>query len=306
MKNRNVRYLTHEGIKNISTNRLMSIASVAVLTSCLVMIGFAVLLFLNIDSLLHNIESENIIMVFVEKGADEVVTKRVEGDLNNLENVSQVEFIPKAEAFKTVLESLGENKNILMNSDDSFLPDGFRVTVTDMNGFADTVESIRNIKNVLSIRENGDLASRLSRIRTAVGYVSIGVIVLLLLVSIFIIANTVKITMYTRRLEISIMKAVGATNSFIRWPFFIEGISIGFIAACCALLVLFLIYFFSGEALYTIFGVFGGQLVDFKDYVLYIFAAFLGISIVTGGIGSIVSISKYLKEQGSVEVNENT
>lgn len=282
----------------------MSLASIAVLLSCLVMVGFAVLLFLNIDSLLHNIEAENVIMVFVEKGADETVVKQVGDDLEKIENVEKVEFVSREQAFDTVLESLGDNAVILMDADNSFLPDAYRVTVADLHFFSDTVSQVKKIDNIWSIRENSDLAARLSRIRTAVGYVSIGVVVLLLIVSIFIIANTVKITMFTRRLEISIMKAVGATNWFIRWPFLIEGIFIGMISACCAMVVLYLIYFFAGDALYTIFGILGGSLVDFWDYALYMFAAFLGISVITGGLGSIFSIGRYLKEQGSV-VDEN-
>lgn len=305
MKNRNIRYLTKEGIKNISTNRLMSVASIAVLLSCLVMIGFAVLLFLNIDSLLQNIEAENVIMVFVEKNADKATVEKVGEKLNALDNVEMVEFVSKADAFDTVLESLGENAVILRDADNSFLPDGYKVTVSDMSLFAETVAKIRGIDNILSIRENSDLAARLSQIRTAVGYVSIGVIAVLLVVSVFIIANTVKITMFTRRLEISIMKAVGATNWFIRWPFLIEGITIGIISACCSMAVLYLIYFFAGDALYTIFGILGGTLVDFWDYAIYMFLTFIGISVVTGGLGSIFSIGKYLKEQGSV-VDENS
>ncbi len=305
MKSKNLRYLTREGIKNISTNRLMSLASIAVLLSCLVMIGFAVLLFLNIDSLLHNIEAENVIMVFVEKGADDEIVETVGNDLKNLDNVEKIEFVSRQEAFETVLESLGENADILMDADNSFLPDAYKVTVADMKLFADTVIKIKSIDHIWSIRENSDLATRLSKIRTAVGYISIGIVILLLIVSVFIIANTVKITMFTRRLEISIMKAVGATNWFIRWPFLIEGITIGIIAACCSMVVLYLIYFFAGDALVTIFGILGSNLVNFWDYALYLFAAFLGVSIITGGLGSIFSIGRYLKEQGSVVVDEN-
>lgn len=305
MKIRNVRYLTREGIKSINTNKLMSVASIAVLLSCLVMVGFAVLLFLNIDSLLETIEAENVIMVFVDKGSDDATVQKVGEELKSLDNVADVEFVSREDAFDTVLDSLGENAAILMDADNSFLPDGYAVTVNNMQNFALTVNQIRNIEHICSIRENSDLAARLAQIRTAVGYVSIGVVVVLLIVSLFIIANTVKITMFTRRLEISIMKAVGATNWFIRWPFLIEGIFIGVISACCSMVVLYLIYFFAGDALQTIFGILGGSLVNFWDYALYLFAAFILISVITGGFGSMFSISRYLKERGSVVVDEN-
>ena len=299
-RNRNVRYLTSEGIKNIGTNRLMSVASIAVLMSCLVMIGSAVLIFLNVDTLLQNIEEQNIIMVFADIGSDDKTVKNIENEIKGLDNIQAYEFISKAQAYDKVLESLGDNASLLQNSDDSFLPDGFRITVKDMNGFSQTVAALEAIEGVLNVQQNTDLASKLARVRTAVSYVSIGIIVLLFVVSLFIIANTVKITMFSRKLEISIMKAVGATNWFIRWPFLVEGITIGLLSAVFGFGLLYLIYFLAGDSLVAIFGLLGNSLVDFWDYALYIFAGFLCVSIVTGGIGSIFSIGRYLKEQGSV------
>ena len=303
-KNRNLRYLTREGIKNVGANRLMSFASIAVLMSCLVMIGCAVLLFFNINSLLQSIEKQNVIMVFVEKNADEETRNEVEGKLRAMQNVSSVKFIPKDTAYQTILESLGENADIMDGTDASFLPDAYEVTVTDMVSFRDTVNQIKSLEHIYHVRENSDLAGRLQDIRTAVTYVSIGIVALLFIVALFIIANTIRMTMFTRKLEISIMKAVGATNSFIRWPFLIEGVTIGVISALIGLAVLYGIYYFAGAALLKIFGIFGGTLIDFRDYVLYLLAGFLVISIVTAGIGSIFSIGKYLREQGSV-VDEN-
>lgn len=304
MKNRNLRYLTREGIKNIGANRLMSVASIAVLMSCLVMIGCAVLLFFNVESLLSNVESQNVIMVFVEQDANDETVRSVEASIKTLDNIENVRFISKENAYETVLNSLGDKASILSGVDNTFLPDAFEVTVSDLQYFSLTVNALKELDGVGSIRENSDLAARLEKVGTAVSYVSVGVIALLLVVALFIIANTVRITMYTRRLEISIMKAVGATNSFIRWPFLIEGVTIGVISAVIAMGILYLIYFLAADALLTIFGVLGGSLVNFWAYALYIFIAFLCVSIFTGGLGSVVSIGRYLKEQGSVVVDE--
>ena len=304
-KNRNIRYLTHEGIKNIGTNRLMSVASIAVLMSCLVMIGSAVLVFFNVDALLKNIEDQNIIMVFVDVGSDEATVKGVEQQINAMDNIQSCEFVSKAEAYQKVLESLGSNASLLSESDDSFLPDGFRLTVKDMEQFASTVARLQSIEHVLNVQQNTDLAAKLSRVRKAVSYVSLCVIVLLFVVSLFIIANTVKITMFSRKLEISIMKAVGATNWFIRWPFLIEGVTIGLISAVCGFGVLYLIYYLASDSLMDIFGLLNNSLVNFWDYAAYIGVGFVAVSILTGGIGSIFSIGRYLKEQGSVVLDEN-
>lgn len=304
-KSRNIRYLTQEGIKNIGTNRLMSVASIAVLMSCLVMIGSAVLIFFNVDSLLKNIEDQNIIMVFVDVGSDDATVRGVERQIGKMENIQSCEFVSKAEAYNKVLESLGSNASLLSDSDDSFLPDGFRLTVKDMEQFAVTVSQLQSIEHVLSVQQNSDLATKLSRVRRAVSYVSLCVIVLLFVVSLFIIANTVRITMFSRKLEISIMKAVGATNWFIRWPFLIEGITIGLISAVLGFGVLYLIYFLASDSLLAIFGLLGNSLVDFWEYAVYIAVGFVVVSILTGGIGSVFSIGRYLKEQGSVVLDEN-
>ncbi len=304
-KSRNIRYLTSEGIKNIGINRLMSVASIAVLMSCLVMIGAAVLIYLNVDTLLQNIEDQNIIMVFVDVGADEDTVKSVESQIEKMDNIQSCEFVSKAEAYNKVLESLGKNASLLSDSDDSFLPDGFRLTVKDMEQFAATVSQLQSIEHVLNVQQNTDLASKLSRVRRAVSYISICIIVLLFAVSLFIIANTVRITMFSRKLEISIMKAVGATNWFIRWPFLVEGITIGLISAVLAFGVLYLIYFLASDSLLAIFGLLGNSLVDFWEYAVYIAVGFVVVSIVTGGIGSVFSIGRYLKEQGSVVLDEN-
>ena len=304
-KSRNVRYLTSEGIKNIGINRLMSVASIAVLMSCLVMIGAAVLIYLNVDTLLQNIEDQNIIMVFVDVGADEDTVKGVESQIEKMDNIQSCEFVSKAEAYNRVLESLGNNASLLSDSDDSFLPDGFRLTVKDMEQFAATVSQLQSIEHVLNVQQNTDLASKLSRVRRAVSYISICIIALLFAVSLFIIANTVRITMFSRKLEISIMKAVGATNWFIRWPFLVEGITIGLISAVLGFGVLYLIYFLASDSLLAIFGLLGNSLVDFWEYAVYIAVGFVVVSIVTGGIGSVFSIGRYLKEQGSVVLDEN-
>ncbi len=305
MKNKNIRYLTHEGIKNIGINRLMSVASIAVLMSCLVIIGFALLLFFNVDALLENIENQNVVMVFCEVGAEEATVKSTEESINALENIQSCEYISKEQAYNSVVASLGEDADLLKNIDDSFLPEGFRVTVSDMAKFSETVTAINSIETVNSVQQNGDLAAKLEELRTAVTYISIGIIIVLFIVSMFIIANTVRITMFSRRLEISIMKAVGATNWFIRWPFLIEGIFIGLISAVLSFGLLAVLYNALGGAFASVFGILGNTIVNFWDYALYICIGFIVVSVLTGGFGSLISMSKYLKEQGSVELNEN-
>ena len=131
-------------------------------------------------------------------------------------------------------------------------------------------------------------------------YASVGVILLLFLVALFIIANTVRITMFSRRLEISIMKAVGATNNFIRWPFIVEGILIGILSAIISEGVLYLLYLFASVSFSSVLVLMNSTFVPFEQFGGWTFLAFVGIGVLTGVFGSLVSMGRYLKEQGSV------
>ena len=223
-------FLTKEGFRNIWANRLMSIASIAVLLSCLIMIGSAFMILVNIQQFIDSIEDRNVIMVYVSETADEAATEKLGAELKSLDNVAGCDFVDKETAFKQQLQELGTDATYFEGVENP-LPDLYKVRVTDMEKFDDTTKEIEKLQNVESIRDNKDLASTLINIRTSVTYLSVGIIILLMLVSLFIISNTVRITMFSRRLEISIMKSVGATNGFIRWPFVIEGMILGVISA---------------------------------------------------------------------------
>ena len=231
MKGASLKYLTHEGFRNIWVNRLMSLASVTVLLACLVIIGVGAMAYFNINALLDKVEAQNVVMVYVTKGSDDLTTSTVGLELQKLSNVETCEFIPKEDALKEQIEELGGDNAIFEGLTENPLPDAYRVTLKDLSQFSQTVSQIKGIANVDSVRENSDLASKLMSVRHAVTIVSVGLVVMLFLVALFIIANTIRITMFSRKLEINIMKAVGATNWFIRWPFLIEGVLIGIISS---------------------------------------------------------------------------
>ena len=169
-----------------------------------------------------------------------------------------------------------------------------------------TVSELQKLDGVDSVRDNRDIAQTLVRIRRTIFYVSIGVIAVLLLISLFIIANTVRITMYSRRLEINIMKSVGATNWFIRWPFMVEGMVLGAISGVLSLAIVWGVYRALQSTVTQMLTMVsrGFTIVPFTDYVVYLLVAFLAIGIVSGGIGSLISIQKYLKERGGVVYEE--
>ncbi len=297
-----LQYLTKEGFRNVWVNRLMSLASVSVLMACLVIIGLGAMIFFNIDSLLDTIERQNVVMIYVDKAATDEQTTQMGIDLEMMENISAVEFVPKEDAFEAQKEAMGDDAALLEGLNENPLPDAYKVTIKDLTQFRATVDNIKKLSFIDTVRENSDVADKLIGIRKGVSAVIIGMVSLLFIVSLFIISNTIRITMFSRKLEISIMKAVGATNWFIRWPFMVEGMLLGIIAG----LVSF----------GTLAGLYQGMVYVFRDmlaiftpvafggYAGYILLIFMAIGIFTGSVGSLISMGKYLKEQGSVVSEE--
>ena len=140
MKHASIRYLTKEGFRNIWSNRLMSLASVSVLSACLVLLGCSFMLFANIDAVLGRIEAQNVIMVFAKDDATDAELDELKNAIDSTPNVAYSEFIPKEQAYQELLESLGEDASLLEGLGNDILPDAFRVTVSDMNQYDNTVE----------------------------------------------------------------------------------------------------------------------------------------------------------------------
>lgn len=300
----NLRYLTKEGFRNIRVHKLMTVASITVMLSCLLLIGGAYLIYTNIQSVIERVGEQNVVMVFVEDEA----TLEQEAALSDLikanPNVKDCIFISREESFSNIIYNMGDSAQVLDEIGSDFLPNAYKVTINDMEEFNATVNTIKNYDNVLSIRENGELARRIADIQNAVGLVSIVIVIILLIVSLFIIANTVRITMYSRSLEISIMKAVGATNWFIRWPFLVEGVIIGILSAIISFGLIFGLYAAAEKVLASMFDILGNTMVPFEECIWVLLIAFVSTGVVTGAAGSFISLGRYLKEHGKVVEND--
>lgn len=298
-------YLTREGFRNLYVNRLMSIASISVLFSCMVMIGAAFMLMVNINMFIGSVEDQNVIMVFVEDEATQEQTKALGESIKAQDNVSKCTFISRELSFEQLKNDMGDSSVLFEGLDSNPLPDAYEVVLEDQELFDETVESLAKLDNVLHIRENRQLAAKLSGLRNTVSYVSIGIISLLLIVSLFIVSNTIRITMDSRRLEINIMKSVGATRWFIRWPFMVEGMMLGVISGVLALLAVWAIYAAVSRSLVSMLSGLGMTgVAPFGKYALILLAVFLGLGLVAGAFGSAVSITRYLREKEFVVVDE--
>ena len=161
MKGASLGYLTREGFRNIWVNRLLSLATVVVLISCLIIVGSGSLIFLNINAVLDLIEGQNVVMVYVNDSADDYMTQTLGVQLEAHTNVLEVEFVPREEAFQRQIEAYGDKADLLEGLSPEILPDAYKVTVKDLELFDATVAEIKGFDNVLQIRENSDLAGNL-------------------------------------------------------------------------------------------------------------------------------------------------
>ncbi len=344
MKLRSVKYLTGEGIKNIWVNRLMSIASIGVLVACMVLIGLALLISLNVDKGIGEIESQNVVMVFfndensviygteeIEGGADkdsdtnssssDTSSKEEDEDkipedsylihneeealavceeIRKLDNVSEVKYVSAADAFDSLKETYLEGKEeyfTALEGDENPLSCGARVVLEDLSDFEKTVADIRNVEGVYSVTFQGELADTISSVKNGIAIAGAWIIAILLVIALVIVSNTIRVTMYSRKLEISIMKVVGATDSFIRLPFVVEGIMLGLISAALSEGLVYVCYRVAADAMKISLG--AGSLVRFSSVALTMFGAFVLIGVFAGLFGSLFMINKYLRKEGS-------
>ena len=229
-------YLIREGFRSIWSNRIMSIASICVLVSCLVLTGAAELISVNIEKEVDSVGKTNETTVYIK---DAVYIGK---NLEKLDNITSVRFYPKEDAINEFKDSLPEAVFENVNGDNNPLPDAYIIAMDDLSKYDQTIDAILKVDGVDSINNRSELARKLTDISNLVSYISLAIVVALTNIYLFIIANTIRTTMYSRRFEISIMKSVGATNAFVRLPFVVEGMVLGFISAIIGTGVLYVVY----------------------------------------------------------------
>lgn len=296
-----LRYLIKEGLKNTWTNRMMSFASIAVLLCCLVLIGSASMLFLNVNSVIERIEDENVIMVFINDDTTDEQIAEMGTKLGAIANIENVEFVSKEKAWADQLKTMEDAQARFFTevSSDIPLPDAYKITVKDLTKFSQTVKEIKKLDHIYTIRQNTDLAKKLDTISRGISIIAIAIISVLFAISLFIISNTIKLTVYSRRLEISIMKSVGATNSFVRLPFVVEGCVIGVLSGILSLGVVWGVYNLAINQFSDLFKAIQIVPLSFMSYAWQMLGIFIAIGIVSGVGGSLITMRRYLNKEGS-------
>lgn len=299
----NTTYLTKMGFHNLFANKSMSFSSIGVLTACLLLIGVSFLLFLNIQNLVKDVERQNVVVAFVKDNLDEVGIQKVGDDLKAITNVTKVEFVSKEQGYKEQLEDFGVDSEDFDGLIANPLPDSYRVTVSNIDEFNTTLAAIKAVTNVDTVRESQEIVNQISTLQASITAICVIIVVALIIVSLFIIGNTIRITMVSRKIDIQVMKSVGATNTFICWPFIIEGIVIGVVSGLLALGLTVLFQATEGDSISSLFGLFGSTAIKISDFIYYLTAGYLVAGVLLGSLASLTSIRKYLKKEGS-EANE--
>ena len=296
------RYLLREGFRGLWVNRLMTIASVGTLFACLLLIGVMVLFSLNINNLIGYMENQNEVVVFLKSEVGEEDIESVESRLKTIDNVSDVVFISKEEGLLQQMEIFGDDKEYfqaLLEEGENPIPDSFRVKLTDVDGLDGVVQIIENMEEVEEVSAPTQAASIITAIKRTSYTIGIALTVILLAVSFLIISNTIRVTVFNRRKEINIMKYVGASDTFIQFPFIVEGIIIGLIAGIMAFLVISLGYDYVVEWMRgdtsSLIGILSSETVDFSKISIKMLIGFCVGSAGIGMIGSALFVRKYLK-----------
>jgi len=220
--------------------------------------------------------------------------------IEKLDNILSVEYVSSEQALSNIKETMLDGKEKYFEFlDEEYgnpLSDGAKVVMDDLSKFDETIGRIKALNGVDSIVSQNDLAEKITAIKNGIGTAGVWIVAILLIISLVIVSNTIRVTMYTRKLEVGIMKAVGATDTFVRIPFVVEGIIMGLVSALLAEGVLYFCYRVATEKL---IGTLGNNFVEFSEMALFLLGLFALIGLFAGLLGSLIMIRKYLRKEGS-------
>ena len=290
-------YLVGQGLHNLKANKMMTLASMGVLIVCMILVGAAFLFGANIDSMVAYIGEQNETVAFINDDAD---TAAVEEAIRSIPHVAGVEFISKDQMLDKYSQRLEGYTNLKeMFQNDNPLLANYVVRADDPANISSVAAALQNVDGVRAVNSPQAMSDLFVSLQMAVTYVCYGLVIVLAIVSVVVISNTIKITVFNRRKEIGIMKLVGATNGFIRFPFFVEGVTSGLISALIASAIVcggyYAVYEWYGKNPTNLTAMFGGTLLPLQDLWYYVVLGFMLFGFVLCGIGTATSIRKHLQ-----------
>lgn len=281
-------------MKNVSRNKLMSVASVTTTFLTLFILGVFLILTINVNAWAEQIARDCQIQVFIDENCTDEQYDQIGQQIQKISGVSSIEKCTKEQIFNEVkakLEKKGSASVLVGLENDNPYRDSFKVSLKDLNLTEQVSQKIAKIQGVANITDFQETAGIIYSISESIKNFSLWVIIVLGVISAFIISNSIKVSVFSRRKEIHIMKYIGATNWFVRWPFLVEGMVVGFYGALIAFGVIWLVYW----RLYSSISIQFLQLVPFNAMAWVLIGSFLIVGIVIGFVGSLISIRKHLK-----------
>lgn len=292
-------YLIGEGFRNVFKNKKSTGASLMIMCATMLIFGLFFLIGENVNYMVKEIESEQGMQVFMNKDATEEQIEQLGEKIKSIDVVAKATYVSKEDALNDLKKRFGENERLLTayEGEKNPLKPSYVVTLTNLEKSEEVKTQIEQFENVNNIEMRDKTIQALINVANGIRWVSGGILILLIVISIFIIANTIKLTVHARRKEISIMKYVGATNNFIRWPFIVEGMIIGVFASAISIVLVGGAYSLLAEQAVnaSFMQTINMSLVGFKDMISSIIFVYMLLGIGIGALGSVISMRKYLK-----------
>lgn len=299
MRTSNVSYLIKKGVSSVWKNFIMSFASFCILLVSLFQVSLTVLVMMNINIIMKNIEDTNEIAIYLKEDISEAQVKKIQNILEENDNLTDVRYISKEQGLEDFKENMGEYSDLLSYLDENPIPETFLVRVKDLSKMKLSITAISSIDGIEKLKVPSDFTDALINIRNTFTVIVIAIMATLVVVSIVIVSNTIRTSVFSRRNEISIMKYVGATDSFIKLPFFVEGTFIGILSGVAAWGLTWFVYdsvfslFTDNPSLWEMFGFF--NIIPFDGISVFVLLINCAAGALLGAIGTVISMGKYLK-----------
>ena len=290
----NFGYLFSEGFHSIFTHGFMSFAAVCMIVCCLLIMGSFSLVAVNAENMFSDLEQENQFTAYIDENLTQEEASALQDDIEAVPNVARAEFETKEQA-QAEFEADYEGNPLFDSLPSTVYRDRFHIYLEDISKLTETETAVQQVEGVASTKSAPEIAEGFTVIRNIAGAVALILVVILLLVSLFIISNTIKLATFNRREEIAIMKMCGATNAFVRWPFVFEGMILGLTGALVGFFLQWGVYALVSRAISTSDTIQLIKILSFQPMALWVLGAFLITGLVIGVVGSMLAIRKFLQ-----------
>lgn len=294
MKRNNFGYFAREGVRGVFLHGFMSFAAVCVTVACLIIMGTFCLLMLNVEHTIDRYESENQILVYIDESYSQSQSRSVGSYINMITNVHNAVFVSREEALQNYAAQQ-ENPELFAGLDPTTFRDRFEVTLEDNTKLQETTQLLEQIDGVVNIRAHEKVSEGFATLQRILRVSSVMIVAILFVISLLIVSNTVKLALYDRKEEIAIMRMVGATSSFIRWPYVFEGLILGLLAAAVAFFAEWGIYDLIASRIAAVDTMQLLYILPFAKFRGVIISLYSAVGFFVGVFGSLLSIRKFLK-----------